>query len=138
MNIYSRLADLVVVLHFAYVGFVVFGLLLVLLGVLLHWKWTRNFWFRAAHLAMIGIVVIEALVGITCPLTTWENALRTRAGETSGEGAFIARIVHDLMFFEGPSWVFTTVYCAFGGLVLATWIFAPPRWPCRRAEVPSA
>ena len=34
MSIYSRLADAVVVVHFAYVGFVVFGLLLVLLGML--------------------------------------------------------------------------------------------------------
>jgi hypothetical protein len=133
MNIYSRLADAIVIVHFAYVGFVVLGLLLVLMGVLLRWRWTRNFWFRAAHLTMIGIVVFEALAGITCPLTTWEHQLRIRAGESPSEGAFVARWAHDLIFIDAPSWVFPAMYCAFGALVLLTWLVAPPRWPWRKA-----
>lgn len=132
MNYYSRLADVVVLAHFAYVAFVVLGLLLVLLGWVLKWQWTRNFWFRAAHLTMIAIVVTEALLGITCPLTTWEHQLRVNAGESPQDGAFVARVVHDLIFVEAPPWAFTAIYCAFGGLVLATWVFAPPRWPWKK------
>lgn len=134
MNFYSRLADVVVFAHFAYVGFVVFGLLLVLLGIVLRWRWTRNFWFRAAHLTMIGIVVFEALAGITCPLTTWENHLRRHAGETTSDGAFVARIMHDLMFCDAPSWMFVVAYCVFGALVLTTWIIAPPTAIWRRVN----
>jgi hypothetical protein len=38
---YSFLADVVVALHVAYVGFVVVGLLLILLGLPLRWSWGR-------------------------------------------------------------------------------------------------
>ena len=40
------LADLIVVLHAAYVSFVVFGLAAILLGVVFRWRWVRNVWFR--------------------------------------------------------------------------------------------
>ena len=83
------LADVVVFVHVAYVGFVVVGLFLIFLGRLLRWNWVRNFWFRAIHVTMIGIVVVEALFGITCPLTTWENRLREMNGETAYQGSFI-------------------------------------------------
>lgn len=128
MNLYSRFADFVVLLHAGYVAFVVVGLLAVLVGWLARWTWTRNLWFRVVHLAMIAIVVTEALLGITCPLTTWEHQLRVKAGESPQDGAFVARIVHDLIFIDAPPWAFTAVYCAFGALVLAAWLVAPPRW----------
>ena len=51
------LADLIVVFHAAYVSFVVFGLVAILLGVVFRWSWVRNLWFRAIHLTVIGIVV---------------------------------------------------------------------------------
>ena len=53
---YGLLADLVVIVHFAYVGFVVIGQLLILIGIVLRWQWIRNPWFRLIHLAMILIV----------------------------------------------------------------------------------
>ena len=81
--VYGILADLVVVAHFAYVLFVILGLLAVLIGRFLGWNWTRKFWFRAVHLAMIAIVVAEAWMGITCPLTNWENSLRALAGKAA-------------------------------------------------------
>ncbi len=70
------LADFIVVFHAMYFSFVVFGLVLILLGIAFRWGWVRNFWFRALHLTTIGIVVLEALVGMTCPLTDWEQRLR--------------------------------------------------------------
>ena len=76
------LADLIVVFHASYVSFVVLGLLVILIGAVLRWKWVRNFWFRIAHLAAIGVVVVESLAGIPCPLTVWESQLRRTAGQT--------------------------------------------------------
>ena len=127
--VYRILADLVVTIHFAYVAFVIVGLLLTLAGAVLQWRWVRNFWFRIAHLAMIAVVVIEAWCGIVCPLTTWEKELRHLAGQATYHGGFLANVLHDAMFFEAEPWVFTLGYSVFCLAVLATFLFAPPRLP---------
>ena len=68
MQLFYRLsADLIVLIHFAYVSFVIVGLIAILAGWVLRWKWTRNTTFRVTHLLAIAIVVGEALCGITCP-----------------------------------------------------------------------
>jgi hypothetical protein len=126
---YRLLADVVVAAHAAYVGFVVFGLLLILIGAARGWRWVRNFWFRLVHLAMIVVVVGESLGGITCPLTTLEDHLRELAGETVHSGSFIGRWAHELLFYDAPPPVFTVIYCVFGAIVVAAFIFAPPHWP---------
>jgi Protein of Unknown function (DUF2784) len=89
----------------------------------------RNFYFRAAHLAMILLVCAEALVGTSCPLTRLENALRLRGGETGYARDFIGYWLDWLIFYSAPPWAFTAVYLAFGMLVLSTLWFAPVRWP---------
>ncbi|MEO8495553.1 MAG: DUF2784 domain-containing protein [Planctomycetota bacterium] len=132
MNLYSLIADAVVFVHAAYVSFVVLGLAAILIGCVLRWQWVRSVWFRGVHLSMIGIVVVEALFGITCPLTTWENHLRQSAGETARAESFVGRWVHDLLFFDASPWVFTVVYCLFGAVVLATFVIAPPRRQLRK------
>ncbi len=68
------------VAHFAYVAFVVVGLLVIWTGYFLRWSFVRNFWFRFAHLGCMGVVVVESVFGVTCPLTTWEMQLRLLAG----------------------------------------------------------
>ncbi|MFT3991882.1 MAG: DUF2784 domain-containing protein [Luteolibacter sp.] len=131
----SLLADLVLILHVAFVCFVIFGLLLTVAGGFAGWKWIRNVWFRSLHLAAIGIVVMEAWFGILCPLTTWERSLREQAGqETYGE-SFIAHWLHKILFFNNvPMWVFTVSYTAFGCLVILTWWKFPPRKESRRSR----
>ncbi|WP_417397280.1 DUF2784 domain-containing protein [Gimesia chilikensis] len=120
-------ADAIVVIHFAFVLFVLIGQLLIMVGALAGWNWIRNFKFRLIHLGSILFVVAESLLGIVCPLTTLEKWLREQAGETSYEGDFIASWVHDALFFEAEAWVFTVCYTLFGLLVLLTFLFAPPR-----------
>ena len=129
MNTYRLAADAIAVLHFAWVAFVVVGLVLILLGVALRWRWVRNFWFRAIHLLMIGIVVVEALGGVICPLTTWEREWRTLGGEDGQPGSFVGRLINRLLFHDLPEWVFRVLHCLFGAAVLATFILAPPQWP---------
>lgn len=123
------LANCVLVAHIGYVAFVVLGLLLILLGGALRWRWVRNFWFRGLHLLAITIVVFEAWWGITCPLTTWENRLRAQAGQQQYDGDWIAIWLHSLLFFELPPWVFTCGYTTFGLLILLACVCIPPRWP---------
>jgi hypothetical protein len=123
------LADLIVVFHACYVGFVVLGLAAILAGVVFRWAWVRNIYFRLIHLAMIGIVVGEALAGIPCPLTVWEKQLRVRAGQASYPGDFLGYWVHRLIFYRAEPWVFTLIYTIFAIAVVAALVLAPPRLP---------
>lgn len=125
---YKITADVIVVLHTAFALFVVIGLLLILMGAARGWGWVRNFWFRVVHLGCIAFVVAESLLGIVCPLTTWEQNLRDLAGDNSYRGDFIAHWVHEFLFFDFPTWVFTLVYTLFGLAVLLTLVLVPPRW----------
>jgi len=125
-------ADLVVVLHMAYVLVVVFGLPAIGWGIARKQEWVRNIWLRGVHLAMILIVVGEAWAGITCPLTTWEHQLREAAGQQSYRGAFLANLVHDWLFYDAEPWVFAVLYTVFGLLVVGSFVLAPPRWRAKR------
>lgn len=116
------LADLVLVVHFTFVLFVVGSLPLIWLGAAAGWRLVRHFGFRLAHLAAILVVSAEAVAGIWCPLTLWEDALR---GATS-EKSFVARWIHTLLFYDLPPAVFTMAYLLFAGLVALTWWRIPP------------
>ena len=120
---HALLADAILVLHFGFVLFVVGGLALVWIGAAAGWAWVRNFWFRAAHLAAIVFVAGEALLGVWCPLTVWEDALRGAHDEKS----FIARWIHRVLFYDFPLWVFTSAYVAFALVVAATWWWIRPK-----------
>lgn len=124
---YALLADAVLILHGLFVAFVVFGLMLILAGGVFSWHWVRNFWLRIAHLGAIGIVVLQAWLGILCPLTTWEMALRERAGEAVYQESFIAHWLHRILFYQAPNWVFIVAYTLFGLLVLVSWYWIRPR-----------
>lgn len=123
---YLLAADAILFVHAAFVAFVVFGLVFILLGKLLGWSWVRNPWFRWAHLAAIGIVVLQAWLGAICPLTTWEIALREKAGDAVYTGTFVAHWVESVLYYEAPHWVFTLVYTVFGALVAASWYWVRP------------
>jgi hypothetical protein len=125
MNAYTAAADVVVFVHMAYVLFVVLGLVAVVTGYLWGWQWVRNRSFRLLHLGMIGIVVVESLMAITCPLTTLEDYLRNAGGHTVTEGSFVGRLAHEVIFFDVSPQFFTLIYCAFGGLVLAALLLVP-------------
>jgi hypothetical protein len=119
----SWLADLVLIVHFLFVAFVVGGLALIWIGAAAGWGWVRNFWFRIAHLAAIAFVAGEALLGIWCPLTVWEAQLRGAGVEKS----FVAGWVHRVLFYDFPERVFTIVYVLFAFAVAATLWLVPPR-----------
>jgi polyferredoxin len=75
----------------------------------------------------IGIVVAQAWLGVLCPLTTLEMALRERAGDAVYPGSFIAHWLEALLYYEAPAWVFTACYTVFGFLVVASWYVIRPR-----------
>ena len=83
-------ADLLLLSHVLFVVFVIFGLVLILVGKIADWDWVRNRRFRVAHLAAIGIVVVQSWLGITCPLTTLEMWFRDCAGDLVYPGTVIS------------------------------------------------
>jgi len=132
---YQLLADAVLFLHFGVVLFVVGGLVVVVAGNWLRWRWVNQLWFRLAHLAAIAVVVFQAWLGQFCPLTTWESWLRVHAGSTAYEQSFIEHWLQKLIYYEAPFWAFTVAYTVFAVLVLlAWWRFPPRRSPGRSSD----
>ena len=124
---YAYLADLVALVHCAFVAFVVGGELAVLAGAALGWSWVRNLTFRIAHLAAIVLVALEAVFGVICPLTRWEFLLREIGGERAQMGTFVGALLHKVLYYDFPAWVFPAAYAGFALVVSATFILVPPR-----------
>jgi len=103
---YRALADFVVVVHIAFVAFVVFGGLLVL----------RRPWLAWFHLpAAVWGVMIE-FAGWMCPLTPLENAFRLRGGEAGYGGGFVEHYLLPVLY---PAGLTRGVQLALGSIVIA-------------------
>ena len=89
--IYRALADLVLVVHLAFVLFVVLGGLLVL-----RWPWVAYLHIPAA----IWGILIEYTGGI-CPLTPLENSLRQSGGQAGYSGGFINHYIQPVLYPAG-------------------------------------
>lgn len=90
---YHVAADLVMVVHLLFIGFVVGG-------VFLAWRWPRIVW---AHLPAVAYGALVEFVGFSCPLTLLENDLRRRAGDAGYRGGFIAHYLIRVIYPAGLS-----------------------------------
>ena len=81
-------AELLVVIHFAFILFVVLGGLLVL-------KWRRLIW---VHLPAASWGAVVEAMGWVCPLTPWENHFRMLAGQEGFHGDFISRYLLPIIY----------------------------------------
>lgn len=84
-------ADFVVLLHFSFIVFVLFGGLLVL-----KWKWVV--WLHVPA-ALWGALIVFA--GWICPLTPLENMLRRAEGTTGYATGFIEHYIIPLIYPSG-------------------------------------
>ena len=92
----ALLADAVLVLHFAFLVFVV-------CGGLLAWHWPRLAWL---HLPALAWGAYAVLAGEICPLTPLENALREAGGGRGYGGPFIDHYLLPLVYpaaVQGPN-----------------------------------
>ncbi len=122
----SILSDLLVLVHLAYAGFVVAGFILILLGAWRSWKWIRQPLFRWIHLGCIGLVAVEVIVGVVCPLTLLENWLLVGGGGSGYDRSFIGNLVYNLLYYDLPAWVFGIAYVTLAVLTAITMILIPP------------
>ena len=116
------IADFVLSLHALVVLFNVGGLMMIVIGGPRRWAWVRHRGWRIAHIWLMGFVTIEALFGMTCPLTRLEDWLRGVATEQS----FVQRWVSALIYWNAPLWVFALLYAVFLLAVIAVWFVWPP------------
>ena len=121
-------ADLVLVVHFCVVFFVAFGLLILPIGYLKNYNWTRNTKMRVTHMFLMGIVTLEAMFGITCPLTTLENILR----QSEYQQSFVSYWVSHFIYWDVPTYFFIILYsvCLILGLIF--WKVHPPNYLNRK------
>jgi hypothetical protein len=91
---WSLLADGVVVIHFAFTAFVIFG-------GFLTWRWR---WMLFAHLPALAWGVWVEVSATICPLTPLENHLRHLAGESGYSGGFLAHYLVAVLYPPGLTW----------------------------------
>ena len=101
----SMLADLIVVLHFIFVLFVMFGGLLVI-------RWPKIVYLHLP--AAVWGTLIE-FTGWICPLTPLENSLRAKAGAAGYHGGFVEHYLLPALY---PSALTRTIQLLLGSLVL--------------------
>ncbi len=103
--IYRIAADLVVLIHFTFVLFVVFGALVAL-------RWPRVLWLHLPAAAWGALIEFQ---GWICPLTPWENRLRTLGGQAGYAGGFIEHYILPLLY---PAGLTRTVQLTLGAVVV--------------------
>lgn len=114
------LADFIMLLHFAYIVFVIGGAFLVL----------HRRWWMWLHIPAVAWGIWIEFFAKTCPLTPLENALRARAGQAGYAGGFIDHYITRLVYPEGLT---SGAQVALGALVLVInvllywWVFRRTR-----------
>jgi uncharacterized membrane protein YqgA involved in biofilm formation len=88
---YRLTADLIVILHAAFVLFVVFG-------GLLAWRWRR---VVVLHLLAVLWGAVVEFAGLICPLTPLENHFRELGNQASYHDDFINHYVTAFLYPEG-------------------------------------
>lgn len=124
---YLLAADVILFLHVLLVVFNVFGLVLIVIGYIRNWSWICNPWFRYFHIAAIIVVTVQSWIGVACPFTHLEMALRSKGGETVYPGTFISHWLESILYYQASPWVFVIIYTVFAALVIASWFMVRPR-----------
>jgi hypothetical protein len=85
------LADLVLIVHVVFIGFVIFG------GLLAVW-WRTVMWI---HVPTVIWTIMLEFFGWICPLTPLEKILREAAGTTAYDGSFVEHYLVLLLYPPG-------------------------------------
>ena len=132
-------ADIVVLVHFLWVVFMVGGGLLTVWAVFTAWlgrgrkaESARRFFgwrvFRTAHVCGILYAGVLAAMGKYCPLSHMENYLRTRAGDgVTYPGSFIVYYVEKIVYPHVEPMMIVIPTLLLAVFVIIVYIARPPR-----------
>ncbi|HKX14522.1 MAG TPA: DUF2784 domain-containing protein [Propionibacteriaceae bacterium] len=84
-------ADIVVVVHMLFIGFIVGG-------AFLTWRWPLIIW---VHIPVVVYTAIVVFANFTCPLTVLEKDLRHGGGEVGYTGGFIVHYLVPVIYPPG-------------------------------------
>ena len=120
--VYRALADVVVMIHGAFIGYVV-------VGGFVAWRWPRTIFL---HVLAAGWGLVVVSLHLTCPLTVLENMFRRLGGEdVLGRAGFIDHYVKGVIYPERYTGVMQALVAA---CVLGSWAGL---WLRRRGAHPS-
>ncbi len=122
-----QLAQTVLAIHILIAGFIVFGIIAIPLGARLGWPWIHIFWWRLLHIAAMGIVAAQKLMGNSCFLSTWEFHLVSIAREVPHHTPVFQSLGEHVLYWNLPLWFFACLYTALFVFVIALWFITPPR-----------
>ncbi len=96
--IYKILADIIVVMHFGWIIFMLLGFIFTVVGF--RYKGFFECWlFRVLHLCGIVYVSLLSILGKYCPLTIWENTLRAKYDHSlTYPGSFMIHYIERLIY----------------------------------------
>jgi hypothetical protein len=123
--IWSLLADVLVVIHFAFTAFVIFG-------GFLAWRWR---WLAAVHLPALAWGCWVEVSHSICPLTPLEVHWRQLGGEAGYSGGFLAHYLVRVLYPPGLTW---HIQWVLAGLLIAINALAYGRLLLRRRAPPSS
>ena len=86
--LYRILADGVVVVHFAFILFVV-------AGAAMAWRWPA---LARMHVPALAWAIGTVVIGFPCPLTPLEKGLRHQAGDEGYGGGFVDHYIEDVVY----------------------------------------
>jgi hypothetical protein len=123
---YKIIADILVVLHFIWIIFMLLGFFLTIYGFF--WEKFFDWWlFRTLHLSGILFVGVLTALKRFCPLTILENISRGRYNpETAYPGSFIVHYIGKLVYPDVNQTLLRAGTVFVAAFTLVVFILRPP------------
>ena len=123
---YRILADAIMVIHLAWIIFMIWGFAQTIRGFF-HPKFFERWLFRTIHLSGILFVTTLEILGKYCPLTLWENTLRSHYNpETDYPGSFIIKQIEQMIYPDVSPLVVIIPTILIAAFTLAVFVLKPP------------
>ena len=116
------IAGALLLVHFSLAASITLGFFIIPIGYKLGWNWIKNRNLRLLHLSLMGVITVETILGLTCPLTVLENMFR----DADYSSSFMSYWIGQILFWDLPSQVFVILYWLCLGWVLILWKVFPP------------
>ena len=116
------LSEIVLLLHFSIFLFMILSFILIPYGYFQKWEWVKNIYFRSIHLILMGIILIETILGFMCPLTILENFLRA---DKKIDNIF-SKIIHQIMYWDFTNYQFIILYLLSLSYFIFLWFYFRP------------
>ncbi len=115
--------NLIIFSHFLIVLFITSLIFLIPIGYRFNWEIFKNKILRLLHLLLMTCVTLEAILGITCPLTSFESYL----SGTLEEKTFISYWLGKIIYWNFPSLFFGILYSLCLAWIIIMWKIYPPK-----------